>query len=210
MVLINFYKMKVIEFFGMPRAGKTGQINILSSFLRKKGINHYIITDREIDKEITIPLEATFEYHILFCNKILKKLILAKRSRKYKIIILDRGFLDGEAWFNLEYKQKKLSKSEKDTILRYLEALKKYVDISFLMIVDSDVAVTRYKNKGEIGKKKYNLKDYRNFMENLYKEYLHLKNKFKRNGKVIFLDGNKSIKDLHIKIKNKLQEKGII
>ena len=194
----------------MPRAGKTEQINRLSSFLNEKRIKHCIIKDREIDKEISIQLEAVFEYNLVFYNKILEKLISAKYSGDYDIVILDRGFLDGEAWFNLEHKQGKISKSEKEMANFYLENLRKYIDMGFLILIDPNLTVTRYKNKGEIGKKTYSLKDYRNYMKKLHQEYLRLKKKFRNDKKVVLLDGNKSIGDLHLKIKKKLQEKGII
>ncbi len=56
--------MKVIEFFGMPRAGKTEQISRLSNCLKEKGIKHIIITDREVENEVNIPLEQAFDYNM--------------------------------------------------------------------------------------------------------------------------------------------------
>lgn len=39
--------MKVIEFVGMARAGKTTQINLLKSYLESKGFAVTVLTDRE-------------------------------------------------------------------------------------------------------------------------------------------------------------------
>lgn len=200
--------MKIIEFFGMPRAGKTEQIQKLSSYLNKQGINHLIITDREIEKEIGIPLEEAFEYNILFFNKILEKLLLAKHSKQYDLIILDRGFLDGEVWFNIEYKQKNLSDAEKEIANQYLEILKRYVDVGIFMLVDPKTAIKRHENKGEIGKSDNYVLN--NYIKELHQEYLRLKSKFQNINKILLLDGNKSIEDLHLKIKNKLQQENII
>ncbi len=199
--------MKVIEFFGMPRAGKTEQIKKLSAHLNDCGIKHLIITDREIEKEIEVPLTEAFEYNILFFNKILEKFLLAKYSKQYDIIILDRGFLDGEVWFNIEHKQKNLSDSEKEIANQYLKKLKGYIDLGFFMTVDPKVTMERHESKGEIGKSdNYVFK----IIEGLYQEYSQLKNKLKNNNKVLLLDGNEAIEELHSKIKDRMRQDGII
>jgi len=200
--------MKVIEFFGMPRAGKTEQINKLSHYLKERGMRHLVITDREVEKEINVPLEAAFEYNMLFFNKILEKLLSAKRSKEYDLAILDRGFLDGEVWFNVEHKQKRVSDQEKEKADKYLEPLKNHIDIGILLLVDPKVTRARHKSKGEIGK----ADDYvlGNYIEELYQEYLELKDKFKDDSRVLILDGNEASEELHLKIKDKLQKDGIL
>jgi len=200
--------MKVIEFFGMPRAGKTEQINKLSFHLKDRGINFLVVTDREVEKEIDIPLEEAFEYNTLFFSKILEKLLSAKYSKKYDLVILDRGFLDGEVWFNVEHKRKNLSDREKELADQYLESLRKHIDVGIFMLVDPEVTMARHERKGEVGK----ADDYifKNYIESLYLEYLRLKDKFRNDGKVLVLDGNENIEELHSKIMNKLQQEEIL
>ena len=202
--------MKIIEFFGMPRAGKTEQINKLSLYLRDKGIRHLVITDREVEKEIDIPLESAFEYNMLFFNKIQEKLLSAKRSKKYDLILLDRGFLDGEVWFSVEHKQKRVSDSEKKTADKYLEPLRNHIDIGILLLVDPKVTRARHKSKGETGKADDYVLNNRSYIEELYQEYLRLKDKFRNDSKVLILDGNESTEELHFKIKDKLQKESIL
>jgi len=200
--------MRVIEFFGMPRAGKTEQIIRLSSYLKEKGIKHLIITDREIEKDINIPLEAAFEYNIVFFNKILENLLSAKHSGKYDLVILDRGFLDGEVWFNIEHKQNNLSDYEKETANKYIEALRKYVDVGVFIIIDTTLTIKRHESKGEVGK----ADDYvlKNYVEGLHQEYLNLKKKFQNDQRILLLEGHESIEDLHSKIINKLRQDDLI
>jgi len=200
--------MKVIEFFGMPRAGKTEQINKLSHYLKEKGIRHLIITDREVEKEIDIPLESAFEYNMLFFSKIFEKLLFAKQSKEYKIAILDRGFLDAEVWFSVEHGQKRLSDHEKRTAEKYLEPLRNNIDMGILMLVDPKVTEARHKSKGEIGK----ADDYvlGNYIEELYQEYLKLRDKFRNDSRVLILDGNETSEELHSKIKDRLQKEGVL
>lgn len=200
--------MKVVEFFGMPRAGKTEQINKLSAYLTNKGIKHLIITDREIEKDVNIPLEAAFEYNIVFFNKILEKLLSAKHKGEYDVVILDRGFLDAEVWFNIEHKQNNLSDYEKEIANKYIEALKRYIDIGIFMVVDPTITIKRHENKGEIGK----ADDYvlKNYIEGLHKEYLNLRDKFQVNEKILLIEGEEAIEALHSRIINKLQRENII
>ena len=201
-------KMKVIEFFGMPRAGKTEQINKLSLYLKEKGISHLIITDREVEKEIDVPLESAFEYNMLFFSKIFEKLLFAKQNKKHKIVILDRGFLDAEAWFSVEHEQKRLSDHEKRTAEKYLEPLRNNIDVGILLLVDPKVTRARHESKGETGK----ADDYvlGSYLEELYREYLRLKDKFRNDSRVLILDGNETSEELHSKIKDKLQKEGVL
>ena len=99
--------MKIIEFFGTPRAGKTEQINQLTRYFDKLGMKYRVVTDRKIEKEINIPFEEAFEYNLIFFNKIFEKIQILKKE--CDIIILDRGFIDAEAWINIEHQQGNLS-----------------------------------------------------------------------------------------------------
>lgn len=191
--------MKIIEFIGMPRAGKTEQINRLSNRLGNQKIKHLIITDREIEKEINVPVTKAFEYNILFYNKILDKLLTAIHSEKYDFIILDRGFSEADVWFNSEYKQGNLSKEEKELSLNYLKNLRKYIDVTILMIVKPEVTIKRHKEKGETGQSD----DYvlNNYISGLYEEYQLLKTKLEKHDNLFVIDGNDPIDLIEAKIK---------
>ncbi len=200
--------MKVIEFFGMPRAGKTEQIQKLKSYLDYKKIKYVVITDREIEKEIHIPLEKAYEYNTTFFNLILERLLEAEYSKKCDVVVLDRGFYDADVWFNVEYMQKNLTKGEKELALSKMKNLRKKIDVGILMIVDIKTTKFRHENKGESGLSD----DYvlNNYVGKLFKEYKKLAIKYKDDRKVLILDGNESIDKLSKKIIEKLENEKII
>lgn len=200
--------MRVIEFLGTPRAGKTEQIKMLVEYLQKKGVEVLVVTDREIEKEIEIPLTEAFEYNLLFFNKILEKLLNAKHSKKYDLVILDRGFIDGEAWFNIENKQKNIKDLDKELGLSYLKRIQEYVDLGIFMIVEPSITIERHEKKGETGKADdYVLKTY---LEGLYKEYLQLQDRLKDNQKILIINGREPRGDTHLKILGKIYDNLII
>ena len=63
-----------------------------------------VVEDRDIEKEISIPVENALEYNTVFFAKILEKML----NSRAEIIILDRGLHDAPAWFIIEYFNKKI------------------------------------------------------------------------------------------------------
>jgi len=196
--------MKIIEFFGTPRAGKTTIITRLSNHLNQLEIKHKIITDREIEKEINIPFEKAFEYNILYFNKVFEK--IHNNNEDYDLIILDRGFTDASVWFEVEHKQNNLSSEDKKTALDYFGALKdKYIDIAIFMIVEPKTTFVRHKQKGEQGiADDYVMNE--DHITNLHNEYLILNEKYKGDNRVLILDGKRPIEVLEFIVKSKVNE----
>jgi len=191
----------------MPRSGKTEQINKLGSYFSKKELKYLVITDREVEKEINTPINQAFEYNLRFYKKILEKLLDAQ-NRKFDILILDRGFSEAEVWLNVEFKQGHLTEIEKEKALEYIEGFKNHINLGIFMIVPPIVTKKRHKKKGESGK----TDDYvlNTYLEELYKEYLKLKEKLKADNKILVLDGEESVKIIGEKIKNKLVKMKIV
>ena len=175
--------MKVIEFLGMPRAGKTQQIKMLSAFLRKKKIKFYVITDREVERGIKVPFEKAFEYSLVFFNRIFDKMINAIHSKKYEIIILDRGFIDSGMWLSLENKENHLNQHDKDIANNYMRRLRRFIDFGILFMLDTKMALERHRRKGEkVEADNYVLKGYFHKLEG---EYEILSSKIKDNSRIL-------------------------
>lgn len=196
--------MKIIEFLGSPRAGKTEQITRLAKYFEKLGIKYGIITDREIEKEISVSFEEAFEYNLIFFNKIFEKMHALKKE--CEIIILDRGFLDAEAWINVEHKRENLSRIDRIKILDYLDLLqKKYVDLAIFMMVDPKTTFVRHEEK----KEQSNADDYamnKEYINNLHEIYSSMANYHKTNEKVFLLDGKESMEFLESSIISKINK----
>jgi thymidylate kinase len=195
--------MKTIEFLGMPRAGKTEQIERLSRYFSKKKVSHRIITDRQVEKEITCPPEKAFEYNMLFFKKILEKVKAAEQDSQLAVLILDRGFIDGQIWFDVEYERGKLSKEEKKKATGFLRPLqKKYVDLGILMMISPSLTFQRHERKGE-----HSLTDdyvmTEEYVNGLYYAYQSLKNKLAKKKNILILDGTLDMDELEKMIRKK-------
>ncbi len=200
--------MKAVEFFGMPRAGKTQQIKRLSSYLKKKKIKHLIITDREVEKGIKVPFEKALEYSLVFYNRIFDKMINAIHSDKYDLIILDRGFIDSGMWLILENKENHLNNEDKVIAESYMRRLRKFVDFGIFFMLDTKTALERHEKKGEKAEAdEYVLKGYFNKLEG---EYKILASKIKDNPRILIVSGLEDAKETHNDIISKLIEKKII
>lgn len=208
-IAIHKTSMKVVEFFGMPRSGKTEQIQRLSKYLKSRDIEQHIITDREIEREIKIPVDMPYLYNQIFFEKIDKKLLKAKNSKKFEIVILDRGFFDREVWFNVEYALKSISVETKKIALKEQKNLTKKIDFAIMLMVDINTSLQRHKKKGEIGLTEKVVLEKR-YLNTLYKEYLKLKRKLKKNKKVLILNGKQPTKLLEKKIRKTLESNKII
>ena len=200
--------MKVIEFFGMPRAGKTEQIKLLSSYLKKRKIRHFIITDREMEKNIKVPFEKAFEYSLIFYNRILDNLMDAVHSKKYDVIILDRGFIDAGMWLSLEHKENHITKIDKDIADEYMRRLRGFIDFGIIFMLDTKSALDRHHKKGENA----DADDYvlNGYFHKLEDEYKILTSKIKDNPRILVINGLDAIKNTHKRIIDALAEKKII
>lgn len=192
----------------MPRAGKTGQIKMLSAYLKKRKIRHLVVTDREVEKGIKVPFENAFEYSLVFYNRIFDKLGNAVHSKKYDLIILDRGFVDSGMWLNLEHKENHITREDKNLAESYMRRLRKFVDYGIFFMLDTKIALDRHEKKGEkVEADEYVLKGYFNKLEG---EYKILASAIKENSKILMINGLESAEKTHKRIIDVLTEKKII
>lgn len=190
--------MRVIEFLGMPRSGKSTQIALLKAHFEKTKTHVTVISDREIEKEIKIPISNAYEYNMAFFNKIFSKL-MAEKKRNTDIVILDRGFYDAMAWFISEFKMKHISKEELDQAENYFSSLKQIVDIAVMLTIDTKTSIKRHEEKGEVGTSEdYVLQE--EYFNNLFRTYKQLENDYSKDEKVIILEGSETIDALKEKI----------
>lgn len=89
--------MKVVEFIGMPRTGKTTQVQKLVRYLEDKGLSSEVITDRDFIDKVKIPIEQTFLYNKEFFA-LMREEAERKVATKPDFLIYDRGFYDQLVW----------------------------------------------------------------------------------------------------------------
>jgi len=186
----------IIEFIGLPRAGKTEQTERLSRFFESRKKKVRIITDREIEREIKFKPEDSFNYNLDFFRIIDMKI----RKAKEEIIILDRGFIDGLAWTYNEFELKNLNKSEFDELYDYLSSSIEQIDYGIFIKISKKSLIQRHKKKGEKGKSdKYVLEE--RYLNGLIKSYEKLENELENSKKVLVVDGELAPEEIENKIK---------
>lgn len=134
--------MKVIEFVGMPRAGKSTQINLLRKALTSKGKRVKVITDRFRASQMKTPPTEVIAYKLVFFSKVLEDYFRSKGH--YDYLLIDRGFVDSTVWFDVEHILGHISSKRamelKDTFLEFVRD----VDQIVCLMVDVSEAAHRH------------------------------------------------------------------
>lgn len=90
-------KTKIIEFFGLPKTGKTTSVNALKKYLLSKGIETDIVIERASRCPINNKLHPLFNYWTTFS---LFKEFVEAIDREIDVLIADRGLIDSFIWIN--------------------------------------------------------------------------------------------------------------
>lgn len=114
-------KTKIIEFFGLPKTGKTTSVNTLKKYLSSKGINTEIVIERASRCPVQNKLHPLFNYWTTF--SLLKEFVDAV-DRGVNILIADRGLIDSFIWINCL--------TEKNGYKAYLQDYKPIYNDNFL------------------------------------------------------------------------------
>jgi predicted NUDIX family phosphoesterase/thymidylate kinase len=89
----------LVEFSGLPKAGKTTSVNSLALFLRRNKINVHVVTERAS----VCPIK---EKHHPFFNiwtgcTTLANILDSLQSREHTVVVVDRGLYDALVWLQL-------------------------------------------------------------------------------------------------------------
>ena len=139
--------MKVVEFLGMPRAGKTTAIEVAESYLKKEGAR--VRTVYEGARVCPLDKSDRFNYHSWSFHNTVNR-ILEARLDHYDYILVDRGILDHMAFLRA-IKENCLT----DTLItkKYYESFLDLQDFEILFLVSPEEAIKREsKNKPFVGR----------------------------------------------------------
>jgi thymidylate kinase len=112
-------KPLIVEFAGMPGAGKTRTIELLDHFYRREGKSVRVITEGAqacpIGQEHRVAFAAWTAHRIV--NVLLEE---AYAPRCYDLLLLDRGLFDAQAFIQLLFLESKITENEMQTLLGHL------------------------------------------------------------------------------------------
>ena len=134
--------MVIIEFIGMPRAGKSTQVKLLKKELEKRGSSVKVIADRTLMKKIKISPTEVIAYKIVFYSKVLEEFF--KHKKRFDYIIIDRGFRDSKIWFEVENILGHIHSKRALELGKTFEEFSQKVHKTICMMVNPDEAFQRH------------------------------------------------------------------
>jgi hypothetical protein len=112
----------VIEFAGVPKAGKTTTLNHIQAFLRRCGFRVEVVIERA--SVCPIRDKKHFNFNVWTActtlSQVLDKTQIPPRPDDPDILILDRGIFDSIWWLALMERLSRICKEEREIIERFL------------------------------------------------------------------------------------------
>ena len=180
--------MRVIEFLGQTRAGKTTQVLLLKEYLEKKGFTVAVSLDRERAKAVHVPPSECLAFNLVFHSKVIDEYYQHKGTVDF--FLVDRGFADVAVWAEVLYLMKKITAEERDAYRNCWKRFRKMVDVTFYFEVPLEVLFERWKSLPAEAVDEVVMN--KTWMATLERVYQKLKKKFPQ---MIEIDGRKGIKE---------------
>jgi thymidylate kinase len=183
--------MKDIEFMGMPKAGKTTAIEIVESYLKKKGKKVRVIYEgariSPLDKR------DRFYYNAWSFHNTINR-ILESRLDHYDFILIDRGVYD-----HLAFADSVKAFCKENSFLAssvYYELFGSLEDFILVYLLNPKDAIQRERKHNPFLGRIFS----GDFLEVLYASYNSLINQFKDDKRFYVFDGGKTLEDSTLEI----------
>ena len=140
-------KPLVIEFAGVPKAGKTTTLSNVQTFLKRCGFHTDVVVERASVCPIRDKKHANFNIWTACTTlaQILEKTQNPPRDDDPQILFLDRGLFDSICWLTMMERISRLRKEEKEVIQKFLtiDDWRKRISAVFVMLVSPKDAMKR-------------------------------------------------------------------
>lgn len=154
--------MKVIEFLGMPKAGKTTAIDVAESYLKRGGKR--VRTVYEGARISPLDKEDRFMYNSWSFHNTINR-VLEARLDNYDFILVDRGVLDHLAFWKAIHST--CSKYNYQNVYDYFSNFLELEDFGLLFMVQPQEAIKRERKNNLFLGRVFDI----NFLQNLYDSY---------------------------------------
>lgn len=145
-------KPLVIEFSGVPKAGKTSTLNQVHGFLKRCGFRTEVVVERASVCPIRDKKHANFNIWTLCTTlaQILEKTQEPPRSDDPQILFLDRGLFDSICWLTMMERISRIRCEDREIIQRFLSVgdWRKRISAVFVMLASPSDAMER--EQGEL------------------------------------------------------------
>ena len=137
----------VIEFAGVPKAGKTSTLNYVQSFLKRCGFRTEVVMERASICPVRDKKHPNFNVWTACTTlaQILEKTQEPPKEDDPHILILDRGLFDTIVWFKIMQNLSRLTKNQRDVMQKFflLPEWRKRISAVVFMVVDPKDALER-------------------------------------------------------------------
>ena len=115
-------KPVVIEFAGVPKAGKTSTLGQVHAFLKRCGFRVEVVVEHASICPIRDKKHANFNVWTACTtlSRILEKTQIPSRPGDPDVLILDRGLFDAVNWFTVMERLARIRKAEREVVERFL------------------------------------------------------------------------------------------
>ena len=140
-------KPLVIEFAGVPKAGKTSTLTHVQTFLKRCGFRTDVVVERASVCPIRDKKHANFNIWTACTTlaQILEKTQSPPRPDGPQILFLDRGIFDSICWMTMMEQISRIRQEERETIQKFLTIAdwRKRVSAVFVMLASPQDAMKR-------------------------------------------------------------------
>ncbi|HEU4966882.1 MAG TPA: hypothetical protein VFT53_05400 [Candidatus Saccharimonadales bacterium] len=194
--------MHIIEFVGMPRAGKTTQLNLLKSCLRNHGHTVEVIDDRVRASQVAAPFTNSLAYVMSFATTALNE---RHRHKDIDFLLIDRGFNDVRVWADFYAQIGNITAREKDGLTYIFDRFAQQVTLTLNFQVPVEKSIKRHLRIGNTITADDLIMNEGNLRI--------LKHAYERNGtflhEEVTIDGCKSVYAIQATVCKAIMEKGI-
>jgi thymidylate kinase len=134
--------MKLIEFVGMPRSGKSTQAELLRKALETRGKTAIMLGDRERMAQLSVPPQESLAFALAFYGQLLDAYYRYKDQAEYMIV--DRGWSDAAVWADVYRELKTVTEAEASALAECFGRFARMGTATICMDVTSDVALQRH------------------------------------------------------------------
>ena len=139
----------VLEFAGVPKAGKTTTLNQIQTFLKRCGFRVEVVVERASICPIRDKKHANFNVWTACTTlaQILQKTQTPAQPGDPDILILDRGLFDAVCWFAVMERLARIRRAEREQVERFLlmEDWRRRITGVIVMIASPRVSMEREK-----------------------------------------------------------------
>jgi len=135
--------MKLIEFVGMPRSGKSTQAELLQRAIEARGKTAIMLGDRERMAQLSVPPQESLAFALAFYGQLLDAYYRYRDQAEY--LIVDRGWSDAAVWADVYRELKTVSEAEAAALAECYGRFARLATAVICMDVSEEVALQRHR-----------------------------------------------------------------